>query len=108
MTLRDIQIIEESIEEEDEPESDEMAAEQEEEIVEEADCGSMLVLRRALHTQISPQEDQRLNIFQTRCTINNKVCTVIIDSGSCANVASTTLVEKLGLPTAPHPQPYKL
>ena len=53
-------------------------------------------------------EQQRENIFYTRCHINNKVCSVIIDGGSCTNVASTTLVEKLNLPTLKHPRPYKL
>ena len=33
---------------------------------------------------------------------------MIIDGGSCTNVASTTLVEKLGLPLLKHPRPYKL
>ncbi|GKV07002.1 hypothetical protein SLEP1_g18814 [Rubroshorea leprosula] len=33
---------------------------------------------------------------------------MIIDGGSCTNVASTTMVEKLGLPTLRHPSPYKL
>ena len=33
---------------------------------------------------------------------------MIIDGGSCTNVASTTLVEKLGLPLLMHPRPYKL
>ena len=33
---------------------------------------------------------------------------MIIDGGSCTNVASTTLVEKLGMPTSKHPRPYKL
>ena len=33
---------------------------------------------------------------------------MIIDGGSCTNVASTTLVEILGLPTIKHPRPYKL
>ena len=36
------------------------------------------------------------------------MCSVIIDGGICTNVASTTLVEKLGLPTFEHPKPYKL
>ena len=40
--------------------------------------------------------------------MQNKVCSVIIDGGSCTNVASTTLVEKLGLPVIKHPRPYKL
>ena len=33
---------------------------------------------------------------------------VIIDGGSCINVASITLMDKLGLPTSKQPRPYKL
>lgn len=33
---------------------------------------------------------------------------MIIDGGSCTNVASTRTVEKLGLKTRPRPHPYKL
>ena len=33
---------------------------------------------------------------------------MIVDSGSCTNVASTLLVEKLKLPTTKHPRPYNL
>ena len=51
---------------------------------------------------------QRENIFHIRCHVQNNVCSVIIDGGSCTNVASTTLVEKLGLPTSKHPRPYNL
>jgi len=40
--------------------------------------------------------------------INNKTCSLIIDSGSCVNVASTRVVDKLGLKTIPHAKPYKL
>ena len=53
-------------------------------------------------------EMQRDNIFHTRCHVQNTVCSVIIDRGSCTNVASTTMVEKLGMPTSKHPRPYKL
>ena len=53
-------------------------------------------------------DQQRENIFHTRCSVNNKVCSMIIDGGSCTNVASNTLVEKLGLPLLKHPRPYKL
>ncbi|RDY05242.1 hypothetical protein CR513_10947, partial [Mucuna pruriens] len=37
-----------------------------------------------------------------------QLCSIIIDSGSSVNVASTRLVEKLKLPTLAHPKPYKL
>ena len=53
-------------------------------------------------------EVQRDNIFQTRCLIKDKVCSMIIDGGSCTNIASITMVEKLDLPTIKHPRPYKL
>ena len=33
---------------------------------------------------------------------------MIIDGASCTNFASTTLVEKLRMPTSKHPRPYKL
>ena len=33
---------------------------------------------------------------------------MIVDGGSCTNVVSTLLVNRLGLPTVPHPRPYKL
>ncbi|KAH1038857.1 hypothetical protein J1N35_040600 [Gossypium stocksii] len=37
-----------------------------------------------------------------------KVCSLIVDGGSCTNVESTMLVEKLGLPTTKHPHSYKV
>jgi len=52
-----------------------------------------LVARRALSLQA---KGQRENIFHTRCYVKDKVCSVIIDGGSCTNVASTIMVEKLG------------
>ena len=71
--------------------------------------GELLVTRRALSLQAKEdEEEQRENIFHTRCHVRNKVCSVIIDGGSCTNVASTTMVDKLGLPTTKQPGPYKL
>ena len=68
------------------------------------------IARRALNAQIKVDENeqQRENIFHTRCHVNNKVCSMIIDGGSCTNVASNTFVEKLGLPLLKHSRPYKL
>ncbi|KAH9724545.1 hypothetical protein KPL70_007525 [Citrus sinensis] len=68
-----------------------------------------LVARRALSMQVKEDEAaQRENIFHTRCYVQDKVCSMIIDEGSCTNVASTIMIEKLGLPTFKHPRPYKL
>ena len=77
-----------------------------------ADHGEMLglVARRALSLQAKEDEEevQRENIFYTRCHVKDKVCSVIINGGSCSNIASTSMVEKLGLTTLKHPRPYKL
>ena len=71
--------------------------------------GELMVARRALSVHAKEDDEmQRDNIFHTRCHVQNKVCSVIIDGGSCTNVASTTMVEKLGMPTCKHPRPYKL
>ena len=81
----------------------------EEETQLEADEGELLALRRVLHTQDTPYDKaQREMIFHSRSTIQDKVCNLIIDGGSCTNVASTTLIEKLGIPTISHPKPYSL
>jgi hypothetical protein len=40
--------------------------------------------------------------------MKDKVCRVIIDSGSTDNIVSTEMVEKLELKTTTHPNPYKV
>ena len=70
--------------------------------------GELLVSRIALNAQAREDEKQRDNIFHTRCLVLGKVCSLVIDEGSYTNVASTTMVEKLALPTTKHPRPYKL
>ena len=69
----------------------------------------LMVARHALNMQVKEDaEVQRDNIFYTRCHIKDKVCSMIIDGGSCTNVANTSLVEKLNFKTLKHPKPYKL
>ncbi|KAK8670002.1 hypothetical protein V6N13_104768 [Hibiscus sabdariffa] len=70
--------------------------------------GEALVVKRSLSTQVMESKEQCENIFHTRCYVNGKVCFVIIDGGSCTNVTSSLMIEKLGIPTTKHPQPYKL
>lgn len=78
-------------------------------VVEElgADNGPLLMLR---HSCLAPRAEfpQRNNLFHSRCTINGKVCTFIIDSGSCENVVADTAMTKLELKSEPRPSPYKL
>ncbi|KAK9007096.1 hypothetical protein V6N11_050929 [Hibiscus sabdariffa] len=40
--------------------------------------------------------------------VKGKLCSVIIDSGSCANVISSFLVDALNLPCQRYPKPYHL
>ena len=49
--------------------------------------------RRALTTQVKEDDGhvQRENLFHTRCRIKGKVCSVIIDGGSCTNVAGASI-----------------
>ncbi|XP_070011622.1 uncharacterized protein, partial [Nicotiana sylvestris] len=71
--------------------------------------GMIGVVRRIMTINLaSNSEEQRENIFHTRCGIKGKTCSMIIDSGSCANVVSSYFVEKLGLACMKHPTPYRL
>ncbi|CAL2278848.1 unnamed protein product [Prunus armeniaca] len=60
-----------------------------------------LVLHRVLP---SPKQEarQRNMIFHSLCTIENKVCSVIMDSGNCENLVSKKLVDYLQLSTHKH------
>ncbi|KAA3455817.1 Retrovirus-related Pol polyprotein from transposon 17.6 [Gossypium australe] len=68
--------------------------------------GEMLVVKRSLKVQSSVSEPQCKNLFHTRCHVLEKVCSIVIDGGSCTNVASTLMI--VSLPTLKHPSPYKL
>ena len=72
--------------------------------------GEVVVIRCALNMQIKEYDvdQQRENIFHTRCHIQNNVCSMIINGGSYANVASDTLMKKLNLSCIKHPRPYRL
>ncbi|XP_020258806.1 uncharacterized protein LOC109835232 [Asparagus officinalis] len=76
----------------------------------DADDGEQLscVVRRLLLAPKAEEPPQRHNIFRTRCTVQQKICDVIIDSGSSENIVSRHMVEKLGLKTEKHPAPYKI
>ena len=56
--------------------------------------GEVLVRRCVSSAQVKEDiiEQQHGNIFHTRCHVHNKVCSLIIDDGSCVNVASALLV----------------
>ena len=77
-----------------------------EEVLVEPDEGEMLVIRRALNVQRSTKDEERENIFHSRCIIQGKVCSLIVENESCINMAFVTLIEKLGLQTSVYPHPY--
>ncbi|KAJ4722861.1 RNA-directed DNA polymerase [Melia azedarach] len=66
------------------------------------------IVQKLLLAPKKEEEMQRNKIFRTRETIKNKVCKVIIDSGSSENIVSKALVNALNLPTEKHPSPYKI
>jgi len=51
---------------------------------------------------------QHYNLFHTYLVVQGCCVITIIDSGSCNNLVSSDLVEKLGLSTRQHLYPYKL
>ena len=65
-------------------------------------------MTKVLTTQHQSNDDQWCNIFYTKAGINGKSIKVIIDCGSCHNLASTKLVEKLKLPLRKHKNPYNV
>ncbi|XP_071714018.1 uncharacterized protein [Rutidosis leptorrhynchoides] len=90
---------------------EEPEVDQEESEVLYVDQGEALVVRRALAAMLDNTDDfswLRNNIFRTKVTSKGKVCSMIIDGGSCENVVSVEMVEKLGLQTEDHPEPFKL
>jgi hypothetical protein len=48
---------------------------------------------------------QRNSLFQNACKTKDRVCKVIVDSGSTDNLISTEMVENLELETVAHPSP---
>ena len=61
--------------------------------------GPVVVELRELHIQ--PQSDTHEinceNFFYTKCHIFGKSCGVIVDNGSCVNIVSQYIIDKLGL-----------
>ncbi|XP_051138119.1 uncharacterized protein LOC127256259 [Andrographis paniculata] len=91
------------------------AIQETEEHVEEDSSGESLVVLRMLGAVPKESEnfvdrvkEQRENLFHCRCKIGGKRASIIIDNGSCTNVVSWYVVDKLGLQTIKHPTPYHL
>jgi hypothetical protein len=78
--------------------------------VEDAKGGRSLVMRNVILTPEKEVESlvQRTKLFRTACKTKDRVCKVIVDSGSMDNLISTEMVEKLELEMTDHPSPYKV
>ena len=72
------------------------------------DSSPALVVSKILTLQHQQEEDQRCHIFHTKAGIQGKSVKVIIDGGSCHNLASEDLCTKLQLVKKKHPRPYKV
>ena len=68
---------------------------------------SIVCTPKVLSVMPSPSLEQRCNLFQTWAKLDKgKVGKVIIDGGSCHNLASKDMCHKLGLKYLPHPRPH--
>jgi hypothetical protein len=77
--------------------------------ISDADHYQSLIVQRVLSTQIERvEQNQRHTLFQTKCVIKERSCCMIIDGGSCNNLASSDMVDELALTTKPHPHPYHI
>ncbi|RDX97943.1 hypothetical protein CR513_19220, partial [Mucuna pruriens] len=66
--------------------------------------GDILMVRRLMSNLVGEEiKSQRETIFHSR-----KLCSLIIYGESSVNVGSLRLMEKLALPTLPHPRTYQL
>ncbi|XP_073353721.1 uncharacterized protein [Aegilops tauschii subsp. strangulata] len=76
---------------------------------EDADMYESLVGQRVLSVQVTQAEqNQRHNLFHTKGVVKERSVHAIIDGGSCNNLASMEMVEKLSLTTRPHPHAYNI
>ena len=72
------------------------------------DSSPALVVSKVLTLQHQQDENQRCHILHTNAGINGRSVKVIIDGGSCQNLASEKLCSKLQLVKMKHPHLYKV
>lgn len=70
--------------------------------------GEALVTKCIMNTLFKDVEtNQRMKLLYTRYFVKEKVCNLIINGGSCTNVASCEHLEKLGLANLKQTQTYR-
>ena len=75
----------------------------------EVEEGMALMMRQSfLQVPHAQEPAQRKNLFRTRIKCKERVCNLLIDSGSTENLVSKEMVQKLELEIIPHPYPYNV
>ena len=84
-------------------------------LFEEDESTNLLVAMRSLSVLPAESEsetdrvlEQRENLFHCRGKIKDNLASLIIDNGSCTNVVSWYVIDKMKIPTTSHPKPYNL
>jgi len=74
------------------------------------ETGEALVLNKVLlkPAKEMAEQTQQKALFQTVCKSHGKCWKLIIDNESIDNLATTEMVEELGLKRLKHPTPYKV
>jgi hypothetical protein len=67
--------------------------------------GMSIQLHKSINGDEAVRRNQRCSLFQTQCNIKEKVCKLVIDSGSYYNSISRAVVATLGLSTWHIPEP---
>ena len=100
----------ESDPEEEGPRYDEETENEESEEIQpdEGDNNCFISLRVLSVAATKEDNNQCHNLFHTRGIIKDKLCSIIVDNGSCNNIARQELVERMGLKQQRHPSPYKI
>lgn len=89
---------------EDEPKDDHVEDDSSDEFMGEGDGEEISDDRKlVLVVRISMSALARENLFHNWCRVQEQLCFFIIDSGSCVNFASVSMVEQLKLPTRRNP-----
>jgi hypothetical protein len=78
--------------------------------VEDAKGGRSRMMWKVLLTLEKEMESsvQSTRLFRNAFKTKDRICKVIVDSGSTYNLLSTEMVEKLALETTDYPSPYKV
>ncbi|XP_020675785.1 uncharacterized protein LOC110094799 [Dendrobium catenatum] len=82
--------------------------EQAEELLADEGNPILCVMEKVLLAPIQPVETQRHSLFRTKCTINGKVCDLVINSGCTENIISRAAIQALQLKTVKSSNPYKI